>query len=205
MKFLSKTFLKVKGWKLSEEPPKEIFDKCVIICAPHTSNWDYPIALSIMSVLGIKARYAIKKELMSFPLGPVFRSLGGISIDRSKRKEGEERVSTVKAIAELFSQNDSLCMMIAAEGSRSLRTEWKTGFYYIALEAKVPICLGYLNYDTKEGGFGKVIFPSGDIEKDMDLIMKFYEDKVPKKKEKFSLDQRFTNVANSKNIEDNNK
>ncbi len=205
MKLFSKAFLKMNGWKLAAEPPKEIFDKCVMICAPHTSNWDYPIALSIMSQLGIKARYAIKKELMGFPLGALFRSLGGISIDRSKRKEGEERPSTVKVIANLFKEHDSLCMMIAAEGSRSLRTEWKTGFYYIALEAKVPICLGYLNYETKEGGFGMVIYPSGDIEKDMDLIMKFYEDKVPKKKEKFSLDQRFTSVANAKNIEENNK
>ena len=144
-----------------------------------------------MSQLGIKANYAIKKELMGFPLGPVFRALGGVAINRSKRKEGEERISTVNAIAELFNQNDSLCMMIAAEGSRSLRTEWKTGFYYIALKAKVPICLGYLNYETKTGGFGKILYPSGDLQSDMEKIMLFYEDKIAKKPEKFCLDKRF--------------
>lgn len=191
MSFFSKAFLKLSGWKMAEEPPKELFEKCVMICAPHTSNWDYPIALAIMSKIGIKAKYAIKKELMGFPLGPLLRSLGGMAIDRSPRKEGEKRESTVKAIARLFDEEDQLCMMIAAEGSRSLREQWKTGFYYIALEAKVPICLGYLNYATKEGGFGKVIMPTGDIDKDMAIIMDFYRSKVAKKPQKFSLDKRF--------------
>jgi 1-acyl-sn-glycerol-3-phosphate acyltransferase len=191
MTFLSKAVLKLSGWKIANDPPPEIFEKCVIICAPHTSNWDYPIALAIMSQLGIKAKYAIKKELMGFPLGPILRSLGGMAIDRTPHIKGVKRESTVKAIANLFDKNDQLCMMIAAEGSRSIREQWKTGFYYIALEAKVPICLGYLNYATKEGGFDKVIYPSGDLDKDMQIIMDFYQGIVAKKPQNFSLDSRF--------------
>jgi len=191
MKLLSKVLLKVLGWKTPPPPPKEVYDKCVMICAPHTSNWDYPIALAITTILDIKTSYAFKKELMDTPLAPIFRYFGALAIDRTPRKEGEERPSTVQAIANLFEDHEKLCVMIAAEGSRSLRTEWKTGFYYIALKAKVPICLGYLDYEKKEGGFGKIIYPTGDIHADMKEIMDFYTDKIAKKPKQFSLDQRF--------------
>lgn len=182
--------MKILGWKFEESHPKELHEKCVMICAPHTSNWDYPIALAVMLQLGVKARYAMKKEMMGLPFGPIFKSLGAIAIDRQK-KEGDGKESTVEAIADLFNKEDKLCLMIAAEGTRSLRTEWKTGFYYIALQAKVPICLGYLDYEKKIGGFGKVIYPTGDINADMKEIMEFFKDKKAKYPAKFSLDQRF--------------
>ncbi len=192
MKLISKIFLKLLGWKLDgNPPPKEIFEKCVIICAPHTSNWDYPIALAVMNQLGIKAKYAFKKELMGFPFGPIFRALGGLSIDRSPRKEGEERISTVEAIADLYTKHDKLSLMIAPEGSRSLRKEWKTGFYYIALQAQVPICLSYLNFEKKVGGFGKIIHPTGDIHADLAEVMGYFKDKTARHPEKFSVDHRF--------------
>ena len=192
MKLISKIFLKVLGWKFEESHPKELHEKCVMICAPHTSNWDYPIALAVMSQLGIQARYAMKKEMMGLPFGPIFRYLGAISIDRNKSKEQDKQgESTVEAIANLFAKEDKLCLMIAAEGTRALRKEWKTGFYYIALQAKVPICLGYLDYQKKIGGFGKVIYHTGDINADMKEIMEFFKDKAAKHPENFSLDQRF--------------
>lgn len=191
MSFLSKLYLKVIGWSIDPNPPKELKEQCVMICAPHTSNWDFPITLSIMNVLNIKARYAIKKEIMGFPFGPILKALGGISINRQPKKEGEKKKSTVQAIAQLFQKEKHLCLMIAAEGTRSLRREWKTGFYYIALQANVPICLGYLDYERKIGGFGKVVYPSGDLEKDMAEIMAFFVDKTGKHPENFSIDQRF--------------
>lgn len=197
MKILSKAYLKLTGWKVEANPPKEIHQKCVMICAPHTSNWDFPTTLAIMTVLNVKARYAMKKELMGFPFGPIFKALGAIAINRKPKKEGEKRQSTVQAIADLFSKEDKLCLMIAAEGTRSLQKEWKTGFYYIALQAKVPICLGYLDYKTKIGGFGKVVHPTGDIHADMAEIMDFFKDKEGKKPENFSLDQRFVSKNNT--------
>ena len=198
LKLISKAFLKLGGWQIAGPPPKEVFEKCVMICAPHTSNWDYPIALAITSILGIKTSYAFKKEMMDSPLGPLLKSLGALSIDRTPKKEGAERPSTVQAIANLFQEHEKLCVMIAAEGSRSLRTEWKTGFYYIALQAKVPICLGYLDYKNKIGGFSKIVYPTGDIHADMKEIMDFFQDKTGKKPKQFSLDQRFvSNPATS--------
>ena len=191
MKFISKAFLQLTGWSIERPAPDVIHEKCVMICAPHTSNWDFIITLAIMSQLGVKASYAIKKEWMRFPFRPVLKALGCIAIDRRPRQEGEERESTVKAIARLFTQRDKLCLMIAGEGTRSLRTEWKTGFYYIALEAGVPICLGYLDYKKKIGGIPAVIYPTGDLDADMKKIMAFYADKAAKHPKNFSLDQRF--------------
>jgi 1-acyl-sn-glycerol-3-phosphate acyltransferase len=204
MKLFSKTYLKLMGWKVGTNPPKELHEKCVMICAPHTSNWDFPITLAIMSILNVKASYAIKKELMGFPFGPLFRAVGGIAINRKPKKEGEERESTVQAIANLFAKKDKLCLMIAAEGTRSLQTEWKTGFYYIALQANVPICLGYLDYKTKTGGFGKVVYPTGDLQADMAVIMEFFKDKTAKNPAKFSVDHRFLKDPISKTASDKN-
>lgn len=191
MKLLTKLYLKFIGWTLDAPPPDEIYKKCVMICAPHTSNWDFPITLGIMGQYGVKARYAIKKEWMRFPFRPFLKALGCIAINRLPKKEGEQRESTVQAIARLFNQHERLCLMIAAEGTRSLRTEWKTGFYYIALQAGVPICLGYLDYKKKRGGIGKVVYPTGDLEADMAVIMAYFVDKKGKHPEKFSIDQRF--------------
>lgn len=191
MKLISKAYLKLTGWKVKSNPPKEVHEKCVMICAPHTSNWDFPITLAIMNLLNVKARYAMKKELMGFPFGGLLRGVGAIAIDRKAKQNGEKKQSTVQAIAELFNKEDNLCLMIAAEGTRSLQKEWKTGFYYIALQAKVPICLAYLDYKTKIGGFGKAIYPTGDIHADMAEIMDFFKDKTGKKPANFSLDHRF--------------
>ena len=197
MKWLSKLYLKITGWnyKLGFEEPH--YKNCVMICAPHTSNWDFPLALSIMDQLGARSRYAVKKEAFVFPLGPIMKKLGCIPIDRRPKTDRDKKVSTVDAIASLFDQYDELCLLIAAEGSRSLREEWKTGFYYIALKANVPICLGYLDYDNKVGGIGKVIHPCGDIDKDMAEIMNFFAQFKGKFPQKFSLDRRFISSDSS--------
>ena len=191
IKFLSKVLIKTSGWKINDQVPPEVFEKCVLIAAPHTSNWDYPYALATMRLLGVKIRYTIKKEWMRFPLSLIFGPLGGIGIDRRPKKQGEERKSMVEAIAELFSQHDKLCVIIPAEGTRSLRKEWRTGFYYTALTAKVPIVLGYLDYEKKEAGIGKAIYPTGDLAADMREIMAYYRDIKGCHPELFSLDQRF--------------
>ena len=189
--FIGKLFLKLLGWKIMPGLPPEVFQKCVLVAAPHTSNWDYPIAISAMAVLKVKIRYTIKKEWMRFPLSLLFGPLGGIGIDRRPKKEGDERLSMVDAIVNLFPEHETLCVMVPAEGTRALRKQWKTGFYYIALKAQVPIVLAYLDYAKKEAGIGKVVYPSGNIEADMAEIMAYYQDKNAKFPEKFALDERY--------------
>jgi 1-acyl-sn-glycerol-3-phosphate acyltransferase len=194
---LGKIFLFFSGWKINKSIPVEVHGKSVMICAPHTSNWDFPLAVSVMSVLKVKIRFTIKKEWVKSPLGFLFRWFGAIGIDRSPKTKGAERPSMVQAMSELFNQNPKLCLMVPAEGSRSLQKNWKTGFYYVALTASVPILLAYLDYEKKEAGIGKVFYPSGDIEKDMLIVMEFYKDIKGKFPEKFALDERYYNPQNS--------
>ena len=97
----------------------------------------------------------------------------------------------VDAIADLFDKYDKIAVVVTPEGTRALRTEWKTGFYYIAVKAKVPIALGYLDYKNKIAGVGKLVYPSGDMDKDLKEIMAFYKTIPPKHPEKFSVDLRY--------------
>lgn len=190
-KLIGRIIVKILGWNIDKDIPKELFNKCVIIAAPHTSNWDYPIAIYSLAALGVNLRYTIKKQWMRPPYGWFFRIMGGIGVDRSPKNKEENPINLVDAIASLFDHHDKLAIMVQAEGTRSLQSKWKTGFYYIALKAKVPIALGYLDYKEKIGGIGKVIYPTGDLNTDMMEIMDFYKDIYPKFPQKFSLDDRF--------------
>ncbi len=138
-KFTGRIIVKFLGWKINKDIPKEVFDKCVVIAAPHTSNWDFPIAIYSMAALGVNLRYTIKKQWMKPPYGWFFRIMGGLGVDRSPKNEEKNQVNLVDAIASLFDNHDKLAIMVQAEGTRSLQSKWKTGFYYIALKAKVPI------------------------------------------------------------------
>ena len=190
-KFIGSLVIKVLGWKIDRNIPKEVFGKCVVIAAPHTSNWDFPIAIYGMKALGVNLRYTIKRSWMRFPTGWFFKILGGIGVDRRPQTEGGEKLNLVDAIAALFDKYKQLTVIVQAEGTRSLRTKWKTGFYYIAKKAKVPIALGYLDYKKKIAGIGKLIWPSENMEKDMREIMEFYKDIPPKHPELFALDERY--------------
>ena len=190
-RLISRFFLWIFGWKINSTMPAEVHEKCVMNCAPHTSNWDFPLAMWVMSVLKVRFRFTIKKEWLKSIGGSFFRWMGGIGIDRKPKKEGEDRKSMTDAMADLFKENSKLCLMVTAEGTRSLCRQWKTGFYYVALTASVPIVLAYLDYEKKEAGIGKVIYPSGDIAADMKEIMLFYKDIKGKFPEKFSVDERY--------------
>lgn len=186
-KFISKIIFALFGWTFKDHVGGG-YNRCVMIAAPHTSNWDLVFARSAFYLMGIPVRYTVKKEWMRFPFNLVFGPLGAIAIDRSPRKPGEERRSMTEAMIELFNQNKELAVMVTPEGTRSLRTKWKTGFYHVAVGAKVPIALGYLDYKKKEAGVGKIIYPSGDMAKDMREIMAFYQNIQGKHPEKFSID-----------------
>ncbi len=183
---------KLKKWRLITPVP-EAASNCVMIAAPHTSNWDFVYTISALDQLGVKPRFTIKKEFNKFPLNMIFNGMGALWIDRTARNVGTAKKSMTEIMAELFSNaTKPLCMVVTVEGTRSRNTKWKTGFYYAALAANVPICLAYMDYDKRTCGVGSCFMPSGDIEKDMRTIMEFYEDKVGKHPEKFALDERYT-------------
>ncbi|WP_374591509.1 lysophospholipid acyltransferase family protein [Aquabacterium sp.] len=164
----SKLFLKLNGWKVEGALPPNT-PKCVMIAAPHTSNWDLPYTLMAAFVLGLKPYWMGKQSIFKPPFGPLMRWMGGIAVNR------EKSTNMVAASAEaLVAAEGTLQLIVPPEGTRSKVRYWKTGFYYIALTAKVPIVLAYMDYSRKVTGLGPVIHPTGDIEKDMQAIKAFY-------------------------------
>ena len=182
-----KLILRLMGWKADPKLPEGV-DRCIMVAAPHTSNWDAFFMLAACIVLGVKIRFAIKKEWLRFPMGLLFRRLGAIGVDRGAKTTGTERVSTVTAMAELFEKHEKLTIVVAPEGSRGYRQDWRTGFYHTAVLANVPIAFGYLNYATKTAGVGGIYHPTGDTETDMAAIKTFYKDIVPKHPDRFNID-----------------
>ncbi|MCX0339935.1 1-acyl-sn-glycerol-3-phosphate acyltransferase [Acinetobacter radioresistens] len=184
--------LGLMGWETDNQWPQGL-EQCVMIAAPHTSNWDAVYARLALEVLGVNVRITIKDSYMKFPLGPFVRAMGGIGIDRSPKKEGQARASMVQLMADLFKEHPHLVMLVTPEGTRAKQENWKTGFYHIAMTAGVPIALAYMDYKKKRAGVGKIIYPTGNYEQDMQEIMQFYANIEPKFPEKFSVDVRYLN------------
>jgi len=168
LKLFATKVLEMFGWQLEIILPKE--KKFVLIGAPHTSNWDFPVSLLAFWTINLKIFWVAKKQMFWGPLHYLFTSLGGIPVDR-KSSQG-----FIEQITDKFDQTDEMVLTIAPEGTRSKTEYWKSGFYRIAVAAKVPICMAYVDYNTKKLGFAEIIHPSGDIETDMKTIAEFYKD-----------------------------
>ena len=180
--------LKWTGWTFVNRIPEDL-RSFVMIGAPHTSNYDFIPAMGVAKLMKRNARYVIKSEWLKFPLNLFFAPTGAIGVDRQSIKESKTS-STTDVMATLFSKHKELVLMIAPEGTRSPNENWKTGFYYIAQKAKVPIVLGYCDYENKVAGLGMVIYPE-NFENDMKKISDFYRDIKGARPENFKLDKRF--------------
>lgn len=188
---LAEQTLGLMGWEIDNHWDLDI-DQCVMIAAPHTSNWDALYARLALKALGVNVRLTIKDSYMKFPFSPFVRAMGGIGIDRSAKQEGQERPSMVQLMSDLFKTHPKLVMLVTPEGTRAKQEQWKTGFYHVAVNAGVPIALAYMDYAKKKTGIGKIVYPSGDYQKDMTEIMAFYAEINAKFPEKFSIDQRYS-------------
>ena len=180
MGWLSSIYLRIIGWKSGATLDPSV-KKCVLVGAPHTSNLDFPIALATLYANGVHVRFLAKKSLFRFPLGVLMRVMGGIPVDRSRHH------NMVDLMINMFKEAESLILLIPAEGTRSYVKEWKSGFYYTALGAGVPIVLGYLDYGNKVAGFGKLFYPTGDYQKDLVEIKNFYRPFKARYPEKSSI------------------
>lgn len=166
---VGRAWLRAFGWHVEGGVPN--VKKAVVVAAPHTSNWDLPFTLAIAWTLGVRIRWVGKHTLFRAPFGPLMRALGGVAVDRRRSHDA------VTAIAELMDQYDELLLVIPPEGTRQKADRWKTGFYYIALAAHVPIVLGFVDYGQKRGGLGSVFYPTGVLEDDVATMRAFYADK----------------------------
>jgi len=189
-KQFARFILKLFGWSVVNEIPPGT-RKFVTLMAPHTSNWDFLVGWFGYMSIGINSKYLIKKEAFFFPLGYLVSAMGGMPVDR------KASTNIVLQVGEMFKKDEGLIITIAPEGTRSLNRNWKRGFYYIALNAKVPIALGFLDYKNKIGGVGKMITPSGNYEEDLKEIEAFYLDKQPRFPEKFSLSPQYRSKVSS--------
>ena len=159
--------LRLFGWTLA--PKGEDIPKCVICIAPHTSNLDFSLGKLYYNAVGGKAKFLIKKEWFVFPLNIFFKSMGGIPINRSKSS------STTEQLAKEFSKRDFFHLAITPEGTRKKAEEWKKGFYYIALKAKVPIKIAFIDYGKKVVGIKETFYPTGNADEDILYIRSKYE------------------------------
>jgi 1-acyl-sn-glycerol-3-phosphate acyltransferase len=169
---LARAILKMIGWELAGSFPD--LPKYVLVGAPHTSNWDFPLAMLLMFGSGVRFNWIGKNSLFRWPLGSFFRRMGGIPVRR------ESTTNFVGQIVEAFERSTRLIIAIAPEGTRSMVTRWKTGFYYMAVGAQVPLVLGFVDYGRRQVGVGPVIYPSSNIEETFAQLRAFYTDKTGK-------------------------
>ena len=155
-------------------------DKFIICLAPHTSNWDFIIGQLYAQAEGFKINFLMKREWFFWPLGVIFRSLGGIPVWRSKH------TSMTDNLAETAKTKDSFKLCITPEGTRSPNTEWKKGFYFIALKADIPILLYGVDYEKKKIVCTDSFTPSGNIDEEMPKIKSYFKDFKGKKPENFA-------------------
>ena len=165
---LSLAILKLTGWRVEGSMPAN-HPKCVVIAAPHTSNWDLPNTLMAGFALRMNLYWMGKSSIFNPPFGGFMRWLGGIAVNREKSTN-----LVAASIEAIRAAQGRLQLVVPPEGTRSKVRYWKTGFYFIALGAGVPIVLSYMDYARKVSGIGPVFHPTGDIDRDMATIKALY-------------------------------
>lgn len=159
--------LRVLGWRTQGTFPPGC-ERCVLVAAPHTSNLDLFFMLAFAMAFGLRVRWVGKHTLFRFPMGILMRFLGGMPVDRRSRQDA------VAQMAAHFAREKSLVLVIAPEGTRAHGANWKSGFYWIAHTAGVPIVPSFLDWSTKTAGFGPPIMPGGDLRGDMERLRGIY-------------------------------
>jgi 1-acyl-sn-glycerol-3-phosphate acyltransferase len=166
MRLVSWLVLKLGGWKVVNVAPAS--GSYLIIAAPHTSNWDFPLGIAIAFHLRLKVYFIAKHTLFEGILGPIMRWLGGIPLNREASK------NFVESSIDAYAHNENLVLAIAPEGTRGSVTRWKTGFYHMAKGANVPLALAYFDFSTRTGGIGKMFNTTDAMIADMQAIENFY-------------------------------
>ncbi len=166
------------SWDVEGQFP--VNKKFIIIAAPHTSNWDFPLGLFASYIYRTKVSWIGKDSLFKKPLGGVMRRLGGIAINRDSHH------GYVDQIVKQFNESNKLAIAIAPSGTRKRRDYWKSGFYWIAHKAQVPILCAYIDYGHREISLRFCFVPTGNVKEDMDRVRNFYKDIQAKYPEKVS-------------------
>ena len=178
-KFCNWYLYKHLGWKKEVTEPHP--DKFIICLAPHTSNWDFVLGQLYAGAEGLKINFLMKKEWFFWPLGPLFRKLGGIPVFRDRHTSMTDNLARTALASPTF----RLC--VTPEGTRSLNPDWKKGFYYIALKAQMPVLLYGIDYERRLIVCTKSMVPTGDFDKEMREIKLYFKDFKGKRPELFTI------------------
>jgi len=174
---IAKLFLRSTGWTFEGEIPTQ--QRCVLIAAPHTSNWDLPYMLAFAWYCGIDINWMGKHQIFAGPQARLMKALGGVPVRRDQKND------LVNQMVQTFNERETLFLTIPPEATRKRAEHWKSGFYRIALAAEVPIIPTLLDYGTKTGGFGPALHPTGNVSEDMDVLRAVYADSEAKHPELF--------------------
>lgn len=172
-------YTKILGWKLNGDFPKEL-KKYIIIGAPHTSWKDFHIALLARNSWGTQINFIGKKSIFKWPWGFFVRAFGGSPVDRTKS------INLVDAIVQLFDSKEEFRLALSPEGTRQYVEKWKTGFYYIAKGANIPIVMFAFDFGKKEIKLSEPFYPTDNIENDFKVFLDYYKDIVGAKPELFN-------------------
>lgn len=178
---LSAETLRMFGWVVEFTVPD--YPKCIICVAPHTSNWDFILGELAIHAVGRKVGFMMKSSWFFFPLGPIFKALGGIPVERKHKKS-----SLVESMVARFKSESHLTVAIAPEGTRKKTAKWHTGFLRIAYQADVPIALGAIDYARKLIKVTDTFIPTGDVEADIAAIKSYYRPFTGRYPNKFSTE-----------------
>lgn len=165
--WLARALIQLSGWDVTGEIPDG--KKFILIGAPHTSNWDFVFMLATSWIFRLKVSFMGKDSLFWGPFGWVMRGLGGIPIDRSSR------MGVVDQMVTRFNESEKLVVVVTPGGTRSYSDHWKSGFYWIAFKAQIPLICAFIHYANKRVHLGLSFIPTGDLQADMDRIRDFYK------------------------------
>ena len=163
---------RLSGWRPKGRLPPD--RKFVIMGASHTSNWDFLVFLGTVHALGRKVHFIGKHSLFKWPMGGFMRALGGVPVDRRARQD------LVSQIVAEFHAHEDFALVVAPEGTRSRTSDWRTGFYQIALRAGVPIVCAGPDYPSRRGVIGPVIRPTGNYAEDLKPAFAFFRTLIPR-------------------------
>jgi 1-acyl-sn-glycerol-3-phosphate acyltransferase len=170
MRWLATLILRLIGWRTVFTPPPG--PRSVILVYPHTSNWDFPIGLLFRARHDIFIHWAGKDTLFRWPVNRLFRRMGGVPINR------REHTGVIGQLLEAFARNERFHVAITPEGTRSKTDHWKSGFYRLALAAKVPVGLGFFDYRARCVGVERWVTLTGDETTDLAMLRAYYADKT---------------------------
>lgn len=171
--------LRLTGWRFAGEPFPDV-PKCVLIVAPHTSNWDFIVGVGAMYALGLRGTFLAKDSVFVFPLGILMRFLGGFPVDRTAKSD------VVTQTVELIARTDRITVVLAPEGTRKLTPRWRSGFYWIAQKAGIPILPVTFDFGTKSVHLFPLFHPTGDQDGDIARIRALYRPEMAKFPAKFA-------------------